>query len=1097
MGTKFNPFTGTFDYDSAGTAAIPLAEKGAVNGVATLDGGGKVPSSQLPASIMTYEGVWNATTNSPTLSDASGDIGMVYRVSVAGTQNLGSGAISYNIGDYVILNSSLIWEKSDTTDAVVSVNSLTGIVTIGTDEVAEGITNLYFTDFRAKSAAVSDTISNGIVDVAPSQNAVFDALTLKEDLSNKATDLTTPDNTKYPTTLATTNALDLKANTDLSNLANPTSINRDLIFNKFDAIVQTQDSSSNSSSLFIKTGTAVVAGSSGDLNLYTGDGETDSGSIILITGTPTTNNRGRILLSGSYISVDNSQITDVLDPILLQDAATKNYVDSQNTNTNTNLTTHINNTTGAHTASAISNTPAGNIVAINVQNAINELDSEKQAVITGAATTIVSSNLTASRALASDVSGKVVISSVTDTELNYVSGVTSSIQTQLSNKEPAFATLPISKGGTNSGVALNNNRIIVSSTGSIVESAVITASRALASNSSGIPVAATTTAAELDFVSGVTSSIQTQLNGKQASGSFANQDLANLTTTAINSDLIFNKATAVVKTQDSSAAATNDVALKTGDVSTVTNTSGAISVQTGASDAASATATGAITVSSGARTAASSTGSSGAVNINTGTATAAISTATSGSISMVTGGATGGATGNISIITGAKSGTQTANTGALTLSTGASSSSSNLATGATTLSTGAKSGSGAGTSGAVLITSGNNSSTTAPTNATGTLTIQSGDHTSATASQSGAVLIKSGIASGANSSGTLDIATGAAASNASGNITVKTGAAQGTGTIIVSSGNASAGNSGSVSIIPGTATATAGAVVLTGGASGTGAGGAVNITGGTSSSTTSGAVLILSGSGGASRASGTINIFSGQTSDVASGNLRFESGGTFAAGLGGTGTVTVGSGGNVSTSTAASGATIVKSGNSAAASAASGTVTVNSGAATGTANASGPVQVLTGASTNADSGTLFIGTGTGGTTTGNVTILSGNAAGGASGNINITSGTASTTRGNLIIDVNKITVPTTVTAGGTTGAQTINNVSGTVNFAATDISLVVTNNIVTANSLVFVVIRTNDSTATIKNVVPASGSFTINLTAAATAETSVGFFIVN
>lgn len=41
---------------------------------------------------------------------------------------------------------------------------------------------------------------------------------------------------------------------------------------------------------------------------------------------------------------------------------------------------------------------------------------------------------------------------------------------------------------------------------------LITASRALASDANGLPVAATTTAAELNFVSGVTSAIQTQLN---------------------------------------------------------------------------------------------------------------------------------------------------------------------------------------------------------------------------------------------------------------------------------------------------------------------------------------------------------------------------------------------------------------------------------------------------------------------------------------------------------------------------------------------------------------------------------------------------------
>ena len=58
----------------------------------------------------------------------------------------------------------------------------------------------------------------------------------------------------------------------------------------------------------------------------------------------------------------------------------------------------------------------------------------KQATITGAATTITSNNLTASKALVSDANGKVAASSITATELNYLSGITSNIQTQLNAK---------------------------------------------------------------------------------------------------------------------------------------------------------------------------------------------------------------------------------------------------------------------------------------------------------------------------------------------------------------------------------------------------------------------------------------------------------------------------------------------------------------------------------------------------------------------------------------------------------------------------------------------------------------------------------------
>lgn len=66
--------------------------------------------------------------------------------------------------------------------------------------------------------------------------------------------------------------------------------------------------------------------------------------------------------------------------------------------------------------------------------AINELDNDKQENITGGASTITSSDLTANRALISNAQGKVAVSPVTNTELGYLSGATSSIQTQLNGK---------------------------------------------------------------------------------------------------------------------------------------------------------------------------------------------------------------------------------------------------------------------------------------------------------------------------------------------------------------------------------------------------------------------------------------------------------------------------------------------------------------------------------------------------------------------------------------------------------------------------------------------------------------------------------------
>lgn len=129
---------------------ILLTEKGANNGVATLDAGGKVPVSQLPNSVMEYQGNWDASTNTPSLADGTGNAGDVYRVNVAGTQDLGSGSQTFAIGDWVVYNGT-IWEKSINSNAVVSVNGQSGIVTLTTTDISEG-TNLYFTDERAQDA---------------------------------------------------------------------------------------------------------------------------------------------------------------------------------------------------------------------------------------------------------------------------------------------------------------------------------------------------------------------------------------------------------------------------------------------------------------------------------------------------------------------------------------------------------------------------------------------------------------------------------------------------------------------------------------------------------------------------------------------------------------------------------------------------------------------------------------------------------------------------------------------------------------------------------------------------------------------------------
>jgi hypothetical protein len=85
----------------------------------------------------------------------------------------------------------------------------------------------------------------------------------------------------------------------------------------------------------------------------------------------------------------------------------------------------------------------------------------------------------------------------------------------------------------------------------------------------------------------------------------------------------------------------------------------------------------------------------------------------------------------------------------------------------------------------------------------------------------------------------------------------------------------------------------------------------------------------------------------------------------------------------------------------------------------------------------------------------------------------------------------------TVTAAGTTGARTISKNAGTVNFAAGATALVVTNTLVTVNSIVVATVAGNDATMKSVQAVAAAGSITLYANAAATAETRVNFIVIN
>lgn len=79
-------------------------------GVCPLDENGLIPVNRLPTESLVFKGLWNAETNEPVLSDATGTKGDFYICSVAGTQNLGSGDITFSENDTVI-HDGTIWHR--------------------------------------------------------------------------------------------------------------------------------------------------------------------------------------------------------------------------------------------------------------------------------------------------------------------------------------------------------------------------------------------------------------------------------------------------------------------------------------------------------------------------------------------------------------------------------------------------------------------------------------------------------------------------------------------------------------------------------------------------------------------------------------------------------------------------------------------------------------------------------------------------------------------------------------------------------------------------------------------------------------------------
>jgi len=100
------------------------------------------------ATVGSFRGFWNASTNSPSIQNGSGSNGDYFFVSTSGSQDLGAGSISFGTGDMVI-NDSGVWSKIPAQNLITSVFGRLGNITAQNGDYAAEQISFAFEGFLA------------------------------------------------------------------------------------------------------------------------------------------------------------------------------------------------------------------------------------------------------------------------------------------------------------------------------------------------------------------------------------------------------------------------------------------------------------------------------------------------------------------------------------------------------------------------------------------------------------------------------------------------------------------------------------------------------------------------------------------------------------------------------------------------------------------------------------------------------------------------------------------------------------------------------------------------------------------------------------
>ena len=175
-------------YNGSTATTIAIANSGVTSGtygsasvvpVITVNSQGQITSISTQATnAPSYQGTWNASTNTPTLTSSVGTAGYYYVVSVAGNTTL-NGVSGWNVGDWAIFENS-VWQKIPGSTS----ESFTNLTT--TNLAVTGLTGYMYANNTTSNVTASTTIPttalSGTITNAQLANSTISGVSLGSNL---------------------------------------------------------------------------------------------------------------------------------------------------------------------------------------------------------------------------------------------------------------------------------------------------------------------------------------------------------------------------------------------------------------------------------------------------------------------------------------------------------------------------------------------------------------------------------------------------------------------------------------------------------------------------------------------------------------------------------------------------------------------------------------------------------------------------------------------------------------------------------------------------------------------------------------------------